>query len=140
MNRTLIICFAVSLALGSAPALAEQADAPPAAVWDDPDKPIDEIVVIAPRVVRERDVRGPGLARYTAVELNEIVDISDLDIGRSADLFAIETRVRDAAGRICRELEEMYPGGRPGITTCIRRATADAMDEVHEAVRALGGG
>lgn len=88
----------------------------------------DRITVIAPRITRERVRRAPGsLAYVEMVESSAMVDYSDLDLGRTADMFVLEQRIREAATRVCEELTEMYPRGQPTTEVCIRRAIEDSM-------------
>jgi len=96
---------------------------------------IEEIIVVAPRITREREDRA-GQMRILMVERDERVDITDLDLSRTADMIELEKRVKTAARFICGELSREYPHGQPSTAVCIRRAIDDAMIQVQEAVRA----
>jgi len=92
-----------------------------------------EIVVVAPRITRER-VERAGVARVFTVNRDEAVNLADLDLSRTADMKTLEQRIADAAKRICEELANEYPFGQPRTPVCIRRAINDAMAQVDEAV------
>tara|TARA_R110002110_G_scaffold111137_2_gene276814 strand:+ start:9953 stop:10255 length:303 start_codon:yes stop_codon:yes gene_type:complete len=100
---------------------------------------MEEIVVVAPRITREREERV-GVARVLTVNRDEAVSLADLDLSRTADVRKLEQRIAEAAGRICEELANEYPFGEPSTPVCIRRAVDDAMAQVDEAVdEAIGG-
>jgi len=94
---------------------------------------MDEIVVVAPRITREREERV-GVTRIITVDRDEAVDLQDLDLSRTADVRKLEQRIAEAARRICEELASEYPFGQPSTPVCIRRAIDDAMAQVDEAV------
>ncbi len=92
------------------------------------DEDSDRITVVAPRITRERARRGSGsLLQVESVEQTAVVDFGDLDLGRTADMFMLEDRIREAAAQICEELSERYPQGQPATSVCIQRAVEDAM-------------
>lgn len=94
---------------------------------------IEEIVVVAPRVTRKQEDRA-GPVQILLVERDERVDITDLDLTRTANVMELEKRVEAAAKLICEELTQEYPFGQPSTSVCVRRAVDDAMIEVREAV------
>jgi UrcA family protein len=88
----------------------------------------DRITVVAPRITRERARRGSGsLLQVESVEQTAVVDFTDLDLGRTADMFVLEDRIREAAAQICEELAQRYPQGQPATSVCVQRAVDDAM-------------
>ncbi|MDO8863679.1 UrcA family protein [Haliea sp. E1-2-M8] len=94
---------------------------------------IEEILVVAPRITREREERV-GATQVLTVERDEAVNLEDLDLSRTVDVRKLEQRIAEAARRICEELANEYPFGEPSTPVCIRRAIEDAMAQVDEAV------
>lgn len=120
----------VALASGPTPALAQShADAQARSETQE----LGTITVVAPRITRERQ-RG-GRMMVSAAEQTAVVEFDDLDLNRTADLYALEDRVREAADRVCRELTDLYPDGEPSTEVCVRRASDDAMAQVRHAAR-----
>lgn len=97
-------------------------------------RPIDEIVVVAPRIRQERDRRA-GTSRITTISRDIRVDFSDLDLKRTTDLYVLEERVNEAAREVCEDLAEIFPHAQPSVAVCIRRAVEDAMVQVREAAQ-----
>ncbi len=125
----------VSAALGAA--LVMGASMPPAAADDEAEasvRPIDEIVVVAPRIRQEHD-RRVGTSRVTTISRDIRVDFSDLDLKRTTDLYLLEERVNEAAQEVCEDLAEIFPDAQPSVEVCIRRAVEDAMVQVRAAAR-----
>ena len=96
-----------------------------------PSSELTGITVLAPRITYQRD----RLGRVEVAEQSAVVDIADLDLRRTADMYTLEFRVSDAASRVCNELAELYPHGNPSTPVCIRRATDDAMALAREIAR-----
>lgn len=69
------------------------------------------------------------------VEKRTEVDLSDLNLARTADLYAVETRVGEAATMLCNEFDRQFPNGSPTAAVCIRRAVDDAMAQVQQTIR-----
>lgn len=98
---------------------------------------LDAVTVVAPRITYEKGYR-PGSAvpkQIQVVKQSAVVDASDLDLTRSADMRTLETRIDEAAGRVCSELVDLYPLGEPEPEVCADRATADAMAQVRRLTR-----
>lgn len=93
----------------------------------------ETITVTAPRITVEPGT--PGVSKVITAEKSALVAFSDLDLSRTADLQALEDRVRDAAGGICRDLSGEMPFGQPSTSVCIRRAVDDAMQQVRFATQ-----
>lgn len=100
---------------------------------DEDARPIDWIVVVAPRIRQERD--RVGTTRVTTISRDIRVDFGDLDLTRTSDVYALEDRVNEAAQEVCEDLAEMFPDAQPSVAVCIRRAVEDAMVQVREAAR-----
>lgn len=93
---------------------------------------LENVTVVAPRITEKRRT---GSTLFTeVVERDAIVDITDLDLSRTADVRKLDKRIREAAQYICKELEDEYPFGRPDTPTCVRRAVEDAMNQADKAV------
>lgn len=106
---------------------------PAASAMAESGRVIEEILVVAPRITREREERV-GVTRVLTVDRDEAVNLEDLDLSRTADVRKLEQRIAEAARRICEELADEYPFGQPNTPVCIRRAIDDAMAQVDEAV------
>lgn len=119
----------LTLAIG-APA---QAYVHPAEVAEPGTRPIDTIVVVAPRIRHERDRVGPS--RVTTISRDIRVPFDDLDLTRTGDLYLLEQRVEEAAQEVCEELADLFPDAQPSVSVCTRRAAEDAMVQVREAAR-----
>lgn len=121
--------FSVALLTAFSAAVAAQEAAPPVATE------LGSITVIAPRVTYKFQRDGAAATMVELTERSAVVDFTDLDLTRTADLYQLETRVRDAAARVCRELETQYPAGSPTADVCTRRATDDAMAQMEQMAR-----
>lgn len=93
---------------------------------------LENVTVVAPRITEKRRTGSAGFTRI--VERDAMVDITDLDLTRTADVRRLDQRIREAATYICEELADEYPFGRPDTPTCVRRAMDDAMDQADMAV------
>lgn len=127
----------VCLALGTG-VLAGHA---PGYAQDQPFGPMvmEEVVVIAPRVVRrERVDRTTGGGTVERVTLTRRVSYADLDLRMNADVMELERRVAGMAVEACEQLAEAHPmlDPEPSHEDCIEEATEGAMERVREAVAA----
>jgi UrcA family protein len=115
------------LAIGAMPAAAEpHANAPNVA---------DVITVVAPRVERTR--APAGVATMITARAEAVVNLSDLDLARTADVFELESRIAEAAVQLCERLAQEYPFAQPRTSVCIRRAVNNAMAIANEAVQQI---
>ena len=105
---------------------------------------LDTITVVAPRITYTiRRDRSSGSAVPQKIEVAEktaLVSYGDLDLTRTADLYTLESRVDEAAARVCGELAQQFPEGEPSTAVCTRRATDDAMAHVRNTARQMSGG
>ncbi len=94
---------------------------------------IEEVVVVAPRLVRhtERTSTGSTIERVT---LTRRVSVRDLDLTRHADVMELEERVNATAREACDYLAEMFPLASPDTPDCVSRAVDDAMEQAEEAI------
>ncbi len=106
------------IALGQVPAFAAE-------------KKLEEITVMAPRITSEQRT-SPPYGKTIVANKSARVDISDLDISRTADMNEVRNRVEEAAQRICKQLSDELPFGQPDTPECVRRAVSDAMAQVEE--------
>lgn len=113
-----------------------------AAVAQTPTEPqsLETITVVAPRITYS--IRRAGSAvpqRIEVAEKTALVSYADLDLARTADLYTLESRVDEAAARVCGELAEQFPEGEPSTAVCARRAADDAMAHVRSMARPMSG-
>ena len=96
---------------------------------------MEEIEVTAPRVTTMDRPFGTGKTRV--VHKKALVNTADLDLRKSSDMMMLEKRVRTAAERVCRMLEEDMPFGQPSQDVCTQRAVMDTMASVRETVSSM---
>lgn len=129
MSRQSLFAVVVLAALAPLTALAQDARPPM----------LEGVTVVAPRITfdtqQQRRASGGSALPVEVTEATEVVSTDGLDLTRTADLFALETRIADAATRVCSALERKYPQGEPRREVCVDRATEDAMDRVHRMTR-----
>ena len=104
-------------------------------------KSLDTITVVAPRIIYT--IRREGSAVPQKIEVAEktaLVSYADLDLMRTADMYTLESRVDEAAARVCGELAQQFPEGEPSTAVCARRAADDAMAHVRSTARQMTGG
>ena len=99
---------------------------------------VEGITVMAPRITyRIERQRGSAVpVKVTLAEQSAVVDIADLDLARTADLYTTEERVSEAARTLCEDLTRQFPDGSPSTAVCTRRAIDDAMEQVYQVARA----
>ena len=93
--------------------------------------------VVAPRITYQvRRERGSAVPReVTVVEETALVNIGDLDLTRTSDLYTLEERITEAAARVCQGVAQQVPEGQPNTEVCTRRAIDDAMAQAQMIVR-----
>lgn len=128
ISATGALSVALLMAFSTATATAQEA-APPVATE------LGSITVIAPRITYKFQRDGAAATMVEVTERSAVVDFTDLDLTRTADLYQLETRIGEAAARVCRELETQYPNGSPSADVCTRRATDDAMAQMQQTAR-----
>jgi len=105
---------------------------------------LDTITVVAPRITytirRDRSSGSAVPQRIEVAEKTALVSYADLDLARTADLYTLESRVDEAAARVCGELAQQFPEGEPSTAVCARRAADDAMAHVRSMARQMSGG
>jgi len=90
---------------------------------------VKEITVVAPRITYQTKREGGSVIpkEVAIAKKTALVSYADLDLSRSADLYALEDRIAKAAATVCEELAQELPDGEPATAVCTRRATDDAM-------------
>ncbi len=101
-------------------------------------EPLEGVNVEASRVIKETVGRAPNSAPIQAISLSYRVTYADLDLATTDGAAKLEKRVQDAAMAACKEISKMYPLATPDDMACARKAAADAMVKVKEAVAAAG--
>jgi UrcA family protein len=98
---------------------------------------LQSITVVAPRITyhTERQRDSAKRVRVDVAKQSAMVEYGDLDLSRTAGLYALEDRVHQAAEQVCSELADLYPEGEPSTPVCVRRATDDAMAQVRSRAR-----
>ena len=126
---TLSVALLIALATGS-PAIAQTPTTPTTAE-------METITVVAPRITYQvRRERGSAIPKeVTVVEETALVNIGDLDLTRTSDLYTLEERITEAAARVCQGVAAQVPEGQPSTAICTRRAIDDAMAQAQMIVR-----
>lgn len=121
------ICLALALGLlaSEEPARAQQAAGP-----------MEEVVVVAPRLVRHDVGRTSTGGRVELVSLTRHVSAGDLDLTRHADVLELQTRINDTAKEACDYLAEMFPFASEDTPDCVRQAVDGAMAQAQKAIDA----
>ena len=128
---TLSVALLIALATGSL-AIAQTPETPTT-----PATEMETITVVAPRITYQvRRERGSAVPReVTVVEETALVNIGDLDLTRTSDLYTLEERITEAAARVCQGVAQQVPEGQPNTEVCTRRAIDDAMAQAQMIVR-----
>ena len=132
---TLSVALLIALATGS-PAIA-QTPTTPAPTPTPTTAEMETITVVAPRITYQvRRERGSAIPKeVTVVEETALVNIGDLDLTRTSDLYTLEERITEAAARVCEGVAAQVPEGQPSTAVCTRRAIDDAMAQAQMIVR-----
>lgn len=132
---TLSVALLIALATGS-PAIA-QTPTTPATPTTPTTTEMETITVVAPRITYQVR-REPGSVipkEVTVVEETALVNIGDLDLTRTSDLYTLEERITEAAARVCQGVATQVPEGQPSTPVCTQRAIDDAMAQAQMIVR-----
>ena len=60
------------------------------------------------------------------------MNTAGLNLALQADVVALETRVKDAALKACKEIGHQYPNSTPSDAECAKAAADKAMVKVHD--------
>lgn len=104
-----------------------------------PTTEIDAVTVVAPRITYQVKREGGSVIpkEVSIAKKTALVSFADLDLKRTADLYALEDRIGKAAAKVCTELAQEYPDGEPETAVCTRRATEDALAHLRQMTRAV---
>ena len=104
-----------------------------------PTTEIDAVTVVAPRITYQVKREGGSVIpkEVSIAKKTALVSFADLDLKRTADLYALEDRIGKAAAKVCAELAQEYPDGEPETAVCTRRATEDALAHLRQMTRAV---
>lgn len=128
----LIAASAIALSTLAVPAFAQKYDGQ--YYYD------DEITVVAPEIFRERVGRSNSGIPIEELTAQRVVDTSDLNLRRDADVRELYRRVEYSAREACGEVARASRGA--STTTqreCVREATRDAMAEADAMIYARRG-
>lgn len=135
---TFSVALLIAVATAS-PAIAQTPTPTPAtpATPTTPATEMETITVVAPRITYQvRRERGSAIPKeVTVVEETALVNIGDLDLTRTSDLYTLEERLTEAATRVCQTVAAQVPDGQPSTTICTQRAIDDAMAQAQMIVR-----
>jgi UrcA family protein len=106
-----MILVAVALAIGAAAQAAEPTD----------------VIVKGSRIVSEEVGRNSSGIPIRDVSLTYTVKFEDVDVRTPAGRSAAEQRITSAARDACRELNRLYPVGKPTEFECVKIATKEAL-------------
>ena len=101
-----------------------------AAIAQEAEPAIEQVIVVAPRVLPEEQRRLGTSKITTSSTLQATVSYADLDLTRTADVGELEKRIADAAKSVCEALAKEVPFGEPRTSTCVNEALDDAQKQV----------
>jgi UrcA family protein len=148
MKRQMLFLGAIFLLAGMSSTTIAQPSAPAAqsteSAMAQTIEPVEEVTVFAPFIVTRTVERGrPRSIPVSTINMSRGINFHDLDLTNDTDVATLETRVRQAADDICRELGRRFPRGRFAISNhdrnCAKNASDSALIEVREVVAAARG-
>jgi|GEM_PF-4465632 len=137
-RTTLLAIAAISAFALTVPAIAQ--DKKEQGYAGEPVAYSDEIIVLAPRVYRERAGRTSSGIPIEELTLQRVVTAHDLDLRRNGDVEELHRRIRETAEDSCDEIERASQGAP--LTTereCVREATRGAMAQADSLIYARRG-
>ncbi len=98
-------------------------------------KTLDEITVVAPRMVTRKVVGHSDVgAKIELISLTRHVSYADLNLALHADVTTLHKRIDDIAAESCKQLARMYPLSDPHTPNCIKEAVASAKSQTDKVV------
>ena len=97
---------------------------------------LQEITVVAPRLVRREAGRTAGGGKVEMISLTRHVVYGDLNLTLHNDVMALEKRVTEVAKESCDTLAKMYPLSDANTPNCVDQATKEAKAQIDKAVTA----
>ena len=102
----------------------------------------ENVTVFAPYVVK-KTTSGMSKDRVTTVKVSRDVSYQDLDLTTTDGKAQLETRVKDAAADVCKELDRRFPTSVyvpvGSNKDCVKNAIAEVMAEVKGVEQAAKG-
>ena len=98
----------------------------------------ENVTVFAPYVVKKSNT-GLGRNHVTTVSVSRAVAYDDLDLTSPDGQATLETRVKQTANDVCKELDKRYPASMSENKTCVREAVTEAMVQVKGVEKAAKG-
>ena len=90
----------------------------------------ENVTVFSPYVVK-KSTTGIGKNRVTKVTVSRAVSFADLNLASDDGRAALESRVQQVAGDVCKELDRRYPGQSfDEDKNCVQEAIDEAMVSV----------
>jgi UrcA family protein len=143
MKKQFLFLGAIFLLAGTTSITVAQAPAQSSDTTAQVIEPVEEVTVFAPFVVTRTVERRPKSIPVSTITMSRGVNFHDLDLSSEKDVATLETRVRQAADDICRELGRRFPTGRFARSNqnrdCVKNASDSALTEVREVVAAARG-
>ena len=91
---------------------------------------LDEITVVAPRLIKQESGRTAAGSKVELISLTRHVVFSDLNLAMHNDVMTLEKRVNDVARDACDALAKMYPLSDPNTPNCVEQAVKDAKPQI----------
>ena len=103
-------------------------------------EPSENVTVFAPYVVKKTST-GMTKNRVTTVTMSRQVSFKDLDLSTAEGKAALESRVKETAANVCKELDRRYPSQSVDEDkNCIQEAIDEAMVSVRGVEKAASVG
>jgi UrcA family protein len=103
-------------------------------------EPSENVTVFAPYVVKKTST-GMTRNRVTTVSMSRKVSFSDLDLSTAEGKAALESRVKETAANVCKELDRRYPSQSVDEDkNCVQEAIDEAMISVRGVEKAASVG
>jgi len=97
---------------------------------------LEEITVVAPRLVTREAGRTAAGSKVEMILLTRHVVYGDLDLTLHNDVMALGKRVNDVAKEACDTLAKMYPLSDPNTPNCVEQATKEAKAQIDKVATA----
>ena len=101
---------------------------------------LDEITVVAPRLIKQESGRTAAGGKVDLISLTRHVVFSDLNLAMHNDVMTLEKRVNDVAKDACDALAKMYPLSDPNTPNCVEQAVKDAKPQIDRLAAAAAKG
>lgn len=134
LSAMTILALSGAFALSSAPATAQQAGDQERKV---PNITLEEITVVAPRVIRSKLRDSRGVATYDLLTLTHQVSYGDLNLAHPGDAKTLKDRIAKTADEVCQQLANVSPV-EPKSQECVHQAVQSATPGADAAIAAAG--